>query len=65
MLPPLDKGNVVSTSGKFARRCRGDARITAAAQLENPVGLLRACQYDSVFNRTPSEFDHRVDNSID
>jgi hypothetical protein len=65
VLSPLNEGNIILTAWKFAGCRGGDARIATAAQLKNPVRLLQACQYDSMINGTPSEFDHCIDNSID
>jgi hypothetical protein len=65
MLPPLDKGDVVLTTGKFAGCRRDDARKAAVVQLKAPVGFVRTCQYDSILSGTLSEFDHHAGNSID
>ena len=65
MLPPLNQSNVISTTGKFAGRGGDDTRIAAATQLKNPAGFLQTGQYDSMIARASSEFDHRIDDSID
>jgi hypothetical protein len=64
MLSPLNKCDVVLTTGKFAGCRRDDARKAEAMQLKTPVGLVRTCQYDSLPSGTLGELDHRAGNSI-